>query len=129
MVQSSTEHTEVIVKTALPFLRRELSIFSEFVGKGGGIAGRRSRFCGFVTVVLIVGGFFGIGIVVSGSRVSVVGFVIVVRFVVVGLILVGAGLFAESFPVSGIDCVSESLHSFKSGRFALLAHDVFDTFR
>ena len=80
MVQSPQE---VIVKTALSFLRRELSVFPEFIGKGGGISGGRSRFCGFATVALVVGGFLGIGIVISGSRVSVVGLMIVIGFGVV----------------------------------------------
>ena len=121
----AAEHTEIIVETALAFLRGELSVFSEFVGKCGGISGG-SRLTRVVVGVLIVLVLVGItGVVVIGVRFA--GFLIGLVFV--GLVLIrfvflGAGLLAETFVVPGVDGVCESLHSFESGRFTLLAHDV-----
>ena len=44
------------------------------------------------------------------------------------LVLVGQRLLTVSFLVSGVDGMHESLHGFKSQGFALLAHDIFDSF-
>ena len=75
------------------------------------------------------------GVVVVGRRglLLVVGFLVFVGFrivgFVIGLVSASARLLAESFPMSGVDGMSESFHVVESLWLALLAHDVFDAFR
>ena len=65
----------------------------------------------------------------------VVGLGVLVGLSVVGLVIglqvafTGTGLFSETFPVSEINLVHESLHGFESGGFPLLSHNVLDSFR
>ena len=71
---------------------------------------------------------------ITGLRILafVVGFAVLVGLFVVGLVglaFTGTGLLSETFPVSGIDFVCESLHGFKGGGFPLLSHNVLDSFR
>ena len=130
MSSSATEHTEVVFETALAFLRSELSVLSELVGECSRISGG-GRLAGVVTGVLIVLvlRFVRIAGVVAG--VLVAGFLVGLVFVglvLIGLVLLRAGLLAETLVVTGVDGMHESLHGFESGRLALLAHNVFDSF-
>ena len=83
-----------------------------------------------VAIVLVTFILLGvIQIVISRSWV----FAFLVRFAGIGfiavrLVLVGPRLLMVLFPVSGVDGMHESLHGFKSQGFALLAHDIFDSF-
>ena len=52
MADSTAEHAEVVVETALPFCVRELSILPELVGEGGGMSGRGRR--GFLVGFLVM---------------------------------------------------------------------------
>ena len=81
MTYTATEHAELIIESALSFLRGQFPIFPELFGKGRGVTrGRRIlALVGFVllfVVVVLVGMF---GRTVSGIR----------RFSFVGLVLVG----------------------------------------
>ena len=130
MSGSATEHTEVVVETALVFLQSELSVLSKLVGECSRIS-RGGQLAGIVTRVLIVLVLQFIGIAGVVARVLVAGFLVglvFVRLVLIGLALLGAGLLAETLIVMGVDGVHESLHDFESGRLALLAHNVFDSF-
>ena len=125
MSGSATEHTEVVVETVLAFLQSELSVLSKHVGKCGGIS-RGSQLARIVTRVLIV-------LVLQFVRIArVVARVLVARFLVglvlIRLVLLGAGLLAETLIVTGVDGMHKSLHGFKSGQLALLAHNIFDSF-
>ena len=129
MSSSATEHTEVIVKAVLTFLRSELSVFPEFVTKGGRISGG-SRLAG-VTVLMALVLFIIVGIAGIVTGVWVTGFLIGLVFVGLGLIgftLLRAGFLMEMLVVTGVNGVHENLHGFKSGWLALLAHNVFDLF-
>lgn len=113
MAGTTTEHTKIVVETPLSLLRSQLSVFSELLGNGGGVAGGGRRFCGLVvivvrSVVVVIARLLGVvGVVVSGSRsfAFLVGFVV---GLVLGLVPAGTGLLTESFPVTGIDGVCES---------------------
>ena len=121
MAHFTTEHTKVILETALAFLRREFTVFAEFIGKGSGVAGGRGGFSGFVL------GVFLIRIVASGGRSLLIG--LLIGFAGVGLALIVAGFLPGSFPVTGVDRMGKDLHSVESGGFTLLAHNVLNAFR
>ena len=129
MSSSATEHTEVIVKAVLTFLRSELSIFPKFVAKGGGISGgsRLARVTVLMALVLFV--VVGIAGIVTGVQVTsfLIGLVFV-RLFLIGFTLLRAGFLAETLIVTGVDGVRENLHGFESGQLALLSHNIFDLF-
>ena len=133
VASSSTEQTQVVIESPLSFLWSEFSIFSELFRDGGGIARGRCRLGGLIVVLVVVP---GVAVVVAAaaawcqSLILVIGLVgpVVGLVLVIGLVLARTGLFSESFPVTGVDGMSEELHGFKGGGFALLAHDVLDTF-
>ena len=100
---SATEHAEVIIKAALAFLRSELPVFSELIGKCSGIP-RGGRLARVVVIGVLIGLVlvFGIAGVVVG--VWVTGFfvgLVFIGLVLVGLVLLGAGLLAETLVVTG----------------------------
>ena len=80
MVDSTAEHAEIVVETALPFRVRELSILPKLIGEGGGMSGRG------------VVGFLLIFLVLSGVLIVRSGALLVVGFVVVGLLSDLSGL-------------------------------------
>ena len=85
--------------------------------------------CQIVLVLQIVVGVVAeLRILAFVVRLDVLVGLFVVGFVI-GLAFTGTGLLSETFPVSGIDLVRESLHGFESGGFPLLSHNVFDSFR
>ena len=84
MVDSTAEHAEIVVETALPFRVRELSILPELIGEEGGMSGRGRR--GFVV------GFLLIFLVLAGVLIVRSGALLVVGFVVVGLLSDLSGL-------------------------------------
>ena len=84
MADSTAEHAEIVVETALPFHVCELSILPELIGEGGGMSGRGR--CGFVV------GFLLIFLVLAGVLIVRSGALLVVGFVVVGLVVGFVGL-------------------------------------
>ena len=97
-------------------------------GRGGCTCGRL-QLARFVLVLRIVVE------VVAGLQILafVIGLAVLVSLFVVGLVFGlafnGTGLLSETFPVSGINLVCESLHGFEGGGFPLLSHNVLDSFR
>ena len=125
MSSSATEHTEVVVETALAFLQSELSVLSKLVRKCSRISGG-GQLARTVTRVLIVLVLQFVRIARVVARVLVARFL--VRLVLIGLVLLRVGLLMEMLVVMGVDGVHESLHGFESGWLALLAHNIFDSF-
>ena len=128
MSSSATEHTEVVVETVLAFLQSELSILPELVGKCGRISGggQLDGAVAGVLIVLVLQFVRIAGVVVLVARL-LVGLVFI-GLVLIGLVLLRAGLLVETLIVTGVDGMHKSLHGFKNGQLALLAHDVFDSF-
>ena len=111
VTRSTTVKAEIVVETALTFFCMKLTILSKFIrnrGRGGCGGG---RLCRLLVVIVVTGRaaqlVFGRVVVFVVRVVSgVVGFL---RGLVVGfrsgslVVRAGAGFFAESFPVAGID--------------------------
>ena len=132
MADSTAEHAEIVVETALPFRVRELSILPELIGERGGMSGRGRRgfVVGFLLIFLVLAGV----LIVRSGALLVVGFVVVglvVGFVgfTIGLVLNGTGFLPLSFPVTGIDGMCHILHFVECLWFPLLAHDILDVLR
>ena len=132
MAKATTEHAQVIVEAVLSFLWGQLSVFAKLVGDGCGVSGGGLRFVGLLVFVKLVVLVAVVGFVTTRSLIFlVIGFVaFVVRFVVivVGLVLSGAGFFAEAFPMTGIDVMCKGLHFSECQRLPLLTHNVFNAF-
>ena len=130
--QSFAEHAQVVAEAALSFLQGQLFVFAKLVSDGCGVSGGGLRFVGLLVFVKLVVLVAVVGFVTARSLIFlVVGFVaFVVRFVVivVGLVLSGAGFFAEAFPLMGINVMCKGLHLGECWRLPLLTHNVFNAF-
>ena len=132
VADSTAEHAEIVVETALPFRVRELSILPKLIGEGGRMSGRGRR--GFVVRFLLIFLVLAGVLIVRSGALLVVGFVVVglvVGFVglTIGLIFTGTGFLQLSFPVTGIDGMCHILHFVECVQFSLLAHDILDALR
>ena len=84
-----------------------------------------------LVVIAVVGGTFGLILVVAGFVGIIglrffVGLVRIVGIVMVGFVRTGAGLFADLFPVPSVNRMGQDSHLVKCVRFTLLTHDIFD---
>ena len=104
----------LIFSAVLSFLWGQLSVFAKLVSDGCGVSGGGLRFVGLLVFVKLVVLVAVVRFVAARSLIFlVIGSVaFVVRFVVivVGLVLSGAGFFAEVFPMTGIDVMRKGLH-------------------
>ena len=132
MTNSTTKHTQVIVKAVLAFLQGKLFIFAELVGDRGRVTGGRCGLAGLTgLVVVVVVVVVIVGVVVSRNRVFVfvVGLIVLAIGLVgtIGFVSAGMGFLMEAFPVVGVDGVSKFLHSFEGRRFTLLTHSILNS--
>ena len=119
VASASTEQTQVVIESPLSFLWSQFSVFSEFFGDGGGIAGGRCRLGGLVIVLVVVPGV-AVAVVVAAAAAWCRSLILVIRLVlVIGFVLARTGLLSESFPMTGVDGMSEKFHGFEGGGFAL----------
>ena len=99
MAYLTTEHTKIIVETALTFLRCKFPVFSELVGETGGVSGGRNRLSGLVVLGALLA-----RIVACRVGSPLVG--LLIGFSGVRFAFLGAELLSGSFPVTGVNGMS-----------------------